>query len=922
MEAFDNSLGRGRRVGSQRWIDSIPTLAMLGECYYQLGNLPMALASIDAALELVVQNHGWLSRVDFATPVGAVYQPARDSAWAGTAAIQIAPVAKKMTIQRGQVITEQRLAQGGAIESLNMVSVDIAEVLRTIAVALHRRRTIVGELSKDSGAIEAVLDATKYPADLNNSVGRTLISAVRTAGRHADLDNERVLAEAGQASHLGGAIHPLTPLVLLCQAEVLSESPRPMDAVPVAVAAAQAAAALGQVEWVGEPLLLAVGCADPGALVNLRGMATSGAGNYARDAKIASLALLLVASESAVLSGDPAAADALIGQAKLLVSKRGFVHPRLAAHAAYVSSVIATTSGQPLEGPNASITSEALSVIQNFTFNSRRANKVVASNPSLYQLMTLLENSARQGLDQRAEKRLRQFCDQPPAALWRRDPVEAIGWLMESRMDARARLLAASVQSEDSKMLLVETDAIMRHAFTSRLLLGGRLQNVRTLAVADPNRLSKEVNDFLKVAPRGLTTLRQSVTNFQQAAPTPDTIQLLEGQAGQAALARSPYPFVILPSFTPEMLKGLAPHQGILSFVFVDQRILGTLATANSVVTWDAGHVQQTGTATLKLMKEIGLGGNRAYKFGETSWISQATELRRKLLANPAFDSPTLTELIIVPTGSLWYLPFEMLPAGGEQAPFLGDKIAIRYAPTIGLALNSALMAPPPLQPEANDPVAETALATGLFFAPREVAVNDTYIQEVIDASGAHVRVPMKDGAPSGWYPKNIDRLVVAAPRNIDPAAVLQFAPIEEESGTYPGTLAGWLALPPHIPKSVYLPGARTAIAAGRVGDGSELFLSLTAMHAAGVRDVFMSRWPIGGQSTSIVLRELLQEQPQSGLIPSWQRARLLLQESELGPTTEPLVGAANKDLVGLTGKEPLFWASYIVSSSGVATKP
>ncbi|HEX3726838.1 MAG TPA: hypothetical protein VHV08_11375, partial [Pirellulales bacterium] len=48
-----------------RWIDSICYLTMAGESYYELGQLPQALASYDAALKLYVAYSDWMLRVQF-----------------------------------------------------------------------------------------------------------------------------------------------------------------------------------------------------------------------------------------------------------------------------------------------------------------------------------------------------------------------------------------------------------------------------------------------------------------------------------------------------------------------------------------------------------------------------------------------------------------------------------------------------------------------------------------------------------------------------------------------------------------------------------------------------------------------------------------------------------------------------------------
>jgi hypothetical protein len=76
-----------------------------------------------------------------------------------------------------------------------------------------------------------------------------------------------------------------------------------------------------------------------------------------------------------------------------------------------------------------------------------------------------------------------------------------------------------------------------------------------------------------------------------------------------------------------------------------------------------------------------------------------------------------------------------------------------------------------------------------------------------------------------------------------------------------------------------------------------------------------VSRWAVGGESSAIALRELVQELPFTGMQAAWTRARSVLRRSELNPAGEPLLMKAEHGLEGLTGDQPLFWAGYLLSS-------
>ena len=107
----------------------------------------------------------------------------------------------------------------------------------------------------------------------------------------------------------------------------------------------------------------------------------------------------------------------------------------------------------------------------------------------------------------------------------------------------------------------------------------------------------------------------------------------------------------------------------------------------------------------------------------------------------------------------------------------------------------------------------------------------------------------------------------------------------------------------------------RTSVDFGQMGTGDEMFMTLCALNSAGVRSVLISRWAVGGESSAIALRELLQEVPFTGLLGAWQRARMVLRQSELDPSAEPLLKQSEHDREGLSGNEPLFWSGYLVSA-------
>ena len=124
------------------------------------------------------------------------------------------------------------------------------------------------------------------------------------------------------------------------------------------------------------------------------------------------------------------------------------------------------------------------------------------------------------------------------------------------------------------------------------------------------------------------------------------------------------------------------------------------------------------------------------------------------------------------------------------------------------------------------------------------------------------------------------------------------------------------MRFPAPVPTTVSLPGYRTTAQVGKLADGLELFLPICSLQCSGVRDVVLSRWMVGGESSALLTREYAQELPFIGPVKSMQRAKALLRRAELDPSAEPSLKAADQERESLTGDEPFFWSGYLVAST------
>ena len=86
---------------------------------------------------------------------------------------------------------------------------------------------------------------------------------------------------------------------------------------------------------------------------------------------------------------------------------------------------------------------------------------------------------------------------------------------------------------------------------------------------------------------------------------------------------------------------------------------------------------------------------------------------------------------------------------------------------------------------------------------------------------------------------------------------------------------------------------------------------------ASGCRTILLSRWRVGGQSTTDLLREFIQELPHQSAASAWRRSVQLASDRLLDPSLEGrLKPSAAAD--GLKADHPFFWSGYLLIDTGV----
>ena len=256
------------------------------------------------------------------------------------------------------------------------------------------------------------------------------------------------------------------------------------------------------------------------------------------------------------------------------------------------------------------------------------------------------------------------------------------------------------------------------------------------------------------------------------------------------------------------------------------------------------------------------------------------------LLKDSRLDlTQNIEELIIVPDGFLWYVPFEALVAGPDSdgRPLL-ERMRIRYVPTAGLAL--------PPRPK-TPPIAPTGVVVGKLYSGADDSDNAATVERMAKVVPDAVILQSPLPAPSPVVASLLGGLIVLD--DVDVRDPYQWAPIALDRPPAIGSLQHWFALPWGGPRDIILPGYHSAAENGLKGrrdaaTGHDMFLSVCGLMACGGRTLLISRWPTGGQTSIDLVREFVQELPHTRAADSWQRSVQLCRLQPIDADLEPRI--------------------------------
>jgi tetratricopeptide (TPR) repeat protein len=950
---------RGAIKTSQgRWIDSICYETMEGECHYQMGQYPDALSHFTAALELYQAFPDWLSQVRVEA-IRADPNVKRPPPWqVRELQAKRGLLPDKMFIVQGQAVIPGQQVQPGPVNQANMFPIEAREIVRCTALAIHRRGELLGPLAAHDPLLDGIIAHLQRRPGQNQwadawfslELGMAFSAAGRPAAAIPAL--QKATLASGEFEH---------PLTAMAQQE-LGRIALAAGDFPTAAAhfeeASYAAYYFPDVNGIPDLDVLEEAFRY-GALNHLL---ANGKGIFPPLAPAAPWArphfhqlyvsLLTSAAENHLALGQTQQAMTLLNEARSMLGNRTMSGGRLAARRMFLEATGFYQARKTAEGD-----ADLAKVMLFMRSSGPRPDQT--GSLWLFHMQKVDEFYTGGGNGEVAAARhaidlYPVVLRDPQPADWLYDPLESLAVMWVPHGLYFQHWFEAAVSRKEHELAIEVADRARRHRFLATLPFGGRLESLRWVLegqkeLLPPPALIQRQELFTRY-PAYKDLLDQAEARRQELKALPLVQEDPEKAKKQGlameqlmaigrkqelvlhemALRRDPAAIAFPPlRTTAEIQKSLPPGHALLDFFIAGQNVYAFLLSHDKYAAWKVvATPQNLAHQSAIMLRQLG-NINPTHELtpkdlADVAWRKTAKEILDSLLQGSRADFSTkFDELIIVPDGFLWYVPFETLhvQAGGQVVPLI-SRFRIRYVPTAGLAMATV---------ELGRRQGNTAVVLGKLYPKMDDEAVASADKDLKRSLLGCVDLKMPLPAPGPIVADFCDRLLVLD--ELSPVAESDpygWAPLPTDRTKTAGPLSEWFLLPRHGPDEMILPGYHTAsegtqkkIDASRrggrgvaevLGPGNEIFLSVCGMMATGTRTILISRWRSGGQTSLDLVREFTQELPHTTPADAWQRAVQVVSNSALSAENEPRIKG---ELTGQRASHPFFWAGFILVDSG-----
>ena len=941
------------KFGNQRWIDTIAGAALVGECHFERGDFVRAVAAYDEALAVAAQHAEWLLAVQFPAQLPRPVGGGRVATW-GRSARNTSPaqLPDVVTIRMQGPDPQDVLQRGGVLAAPFDLQIRPQPIMQALVMALYRRAEILGPLGFEAATIDGAARALARRPAPPNHWSQSWIDVAHGTALWAQGKPDLAVPLLTRGLTMGqGFDHGLTCWGLIVLGRIALDADRAAEAARTFEEATYAAAEFGDARALEEAFRLAFAAhmlaGARGVPPTIRAAADSALVRDGLD--VLRVRLLAMSAEALAAGGDSRSAAAVLKEIPRQMLRGGPAQGAAAAEASYAAAVAHYAGGDVAAG-DAEL--------------DRALGAARARSTRLFQTARLVElvTAGASVSDRQAETLFTNLLGPPRPRDFGVDPLgtlAAVTTPRETAFDAWIAVGARRGVERANDAVLDPAEAARRDRWLAMRWLGGRAIAAERLLTADPESLEPGLaarRAAIVAARRDLGPLLDALSRQRAAlaaaalAAGPAADAAARAPAGAAAdwnayrggaetLARHVAALaagrdavtIDFPPLTPsvEIRRRLGPRQLVLSFHRTATGLTGVLESHDRFTLWDVRQAAGLPAEIAQLARGLCLfdahGAVGTDKVLASDWRGPAGRIERMIFENSRVSlADGVDELVIVPEGWLWYVPFELLPvssardaAAAEPRP-LGEICRIRYCPTRSLAVAGFAT------PRMTGPVgvhagrmarADDATAVAALLA-RSTAAIDRAVPVTI-APG---------GPPGGLVASVFDALAV-----FDESTTVVLVPPAAGKGGL--SLAEWLAPPAKRPRVVLVPGLQTAMADGLkeksrlARPGDDLFLPATDLLAAGAHTAVLARWRAGGGTCADLMTEFMREataapaEPPESAATHWRRAVDLVTAGCPDPLREPRLRQHGDDVLP-DARHPFLWAGYVLVDCGSGAVP
>ncbi|MCA9199681.1 MAG: CHAT domain-containing protein [Planctomycetales bacterium] len=939
MKGFRQSALGGVRTPQWRWVDAVCYETMIGECFFHMGDNKNAIDHYNAAIQVYLANPDWMSRIQATNQVRLVGRNPGIT-W-GPSPLPLVPAQYPDTLHSVQVsVNAAAVVQDSAIQlQSQLYPINFVEVVRCMTLAMYRRHDILGPvaefdtllIAKPAISHDVEPELRKFPTTLPQWA-RPMIGVMHAMAVASNGGRDEALQQMEKHLSNGQFDHPLTGLGLLMLGKLSLEKGELDKAKQYFYASTFSGAHYLQGDVVEEGFLHAVRLhtlqGEQGAFAPLE-LATAWA-NRERLRRL-QVSLVLSAAENAAILRNWNGANGLLTQAQRGMVRTAMLAGDVGGRAQYLSAQVAAGRGNQKQ----------LAAAQKGLLTYLKRSSRYQFRTSVTELLAKADAVSDRQLNELYQATL----SEPVDLEWEMETAESYGRIALARLPELESWFALSLRLRAYDKAAMIHDQMRRTRYWQTQPDFGRQLSLRWLIEGPEAALSKNAlkqkqtilgrypelkqwSDEIKTLKAELAKLPASSRDTRVTKQTTLVGQQIaklseQQEAVMQEIVYQPESFerTFPPTRTVDDIQStLQPGQTVLYLMEYNGQLYSLwISAANNYDFRNLGNVRNFSQSIPKLLQAMGnYDANYVLDvehFAKTDWETEAYQLQQQISGRKDDFWNSIQELIVVPDGELWHLPFEaLLRKDGDEMVPLTNTVKIRYVPTLGLGQNDSRPLPQ---------VGVNAIVVGRPFDKNSGAWAAETAVSIRNAMPKTIAVTSRMALPSHLAKLTWRTLITLDDIDDSKRELYAWSPTQVDKGKPGSRILDWSVLPFGGASQVVLPAFHTAAETGlkASNNGEALMLDSLQMMAAGTRTILLSRWRTGGKSSLELVREFVQELPNMAPSAAWQRSVALLRSLEVDPLKEPRIKEITTQDVP-SSQHPFFWAGYLLIDTGVNQPP